>query len=607
MRREALLGTLLGACALSVLALPSVVSARSVDDAPSRGTVCEVPTRGSATGLTAVQLANASAIVAEGYRLRMPRSAVVAALAVAHQESGFLRYANDGLGDDVTALQWGIAASLRLPHDAVASDAGAVGVFGQDWPWQGSLAELLDPAGAANRFYDSLERVPGWQRLSAASAAEAVQGREGYADDVPLARALLDDPAAGSPAAVTRTGFARGCVPTRTPRGEVVAPVATAKLRPGGGPELAAACGTPVVAATAGTVVVRTDQPWAGRWLVQVTTGADRLTTWYAHLRSLDVVTGQRVEPGDPLGEAGPLGLSASDKKSACGVHFEVHPMGGASGEDGVDPQAWLRRQLPRLPAGPGIAAPAASRAVSMVTANVPFTLSPARAEQQVHWLLSQSPDLLLLQEVTSRDVAAIAGRAPGHWAVWQPDGVKGGSAVVWNADRFTVQRRGVDLGYRGATYSRWMTWAVLSDTESGADLAAVALHLPTNSSKNAVMRGHYLTMTDSYQRLARSLQQDGYPVVMGADWNHPLGRTREPWSPVPMLREVRLSTNWLVGTPCSGTSGLGGRIDGFAFDPRRLEVVEQGCLARGLSDHRPVWVQVSPLNESIEGSTKVR
>ena len=34
------------------------------------------------------------------------------------------------------------------------------------------------------------------------------------------------------------------------------------------------------------------------------------------------------------------------------------------------------------------------------------------------------------------------------------------------------------------------------------------------------------------------------------------------------MLSQVGMSTNWRAGTPCAGTSGGGGRIDGFAFDP---------------------------------------
>ena len=38
----------------------------------------------------------------------------------------------------------------------------------------------------------------------------------------------------------------------------------------------------------------------------------------------------------------------------------------------------------------------------------------------------------------------------------------------------------------------------------------------------------------------------------------------------------------------------LGGHIDGFAYNPRYLQVVDQGCLSRGPSDHRPVWIAIA-------------
>ncbi len=56
------------------------------------------------------------------------------------------------------------------------------------------------------------------------------------------------------------------------------------------GTDLSVACGTPVLAATSGTVVVRHDQSWAGPSLVQVSTGTGQLTTWYAHMRTVLVV-----------------------------------------------------------------------------------------------------------------------------------------------------------------------------------------------------------------------------------------------------------------------------------------------------------------------------
>lgn len=103
------------------------------------------------------------------------------------------------------------------------------------------------------------------------------------------------------------------------------------------GTDLSAPCGTPVLAATAGTVQIETDQPWAGRWLVKVTTGVGRLTTWYAHMQALTVRSGQRVQPGDQLGQVGDLGNA-----TGCHLHFEVHPTGGSIYQDPVNPSDWL-------------------------------------------------------------------------------------------------------------------------------------------------------------------------------------------------------------------------------------------------------------------------
>ena len=103
------------------------------------------------------------------------------------------------------------------------------------------------------------------------------------------------------------------------------------------GDDLSAACGSVAVAATGGTVTVRTDQAWSGPWLVMVRAAGGSLTTWYAHLQALAVTDGQRVQAGDPIGEVGELGNA-----SGCHLHLEVHPTGGGIYEDGVDPAAWL-------------------------------------------------------------------------------------------------------------------------------------------------------------------------------------------------------------------------------------------------------------------------
>ena len=62
------------------------------------------------------------------------------------------------------------------------------------------------------------------------------------------------------------------------------------------------------------------------------------LTTWYAHLRSIDVTDGQVVGAGEHIGEAGDLGNA-----TGCHLHFEVHLHNGTIyGPDNIDPTPWL-------------------------------------------------------------------------------------------------------------------------------------------------------------------------------------------------------------------------------------------------------------------------
>lgn len=312
-------------------------------------------------GLSATQWKRAAEVVAAGKTLGIPSHGMVVALAVALQESGLKVYANDGRGGDLGADQQGIDASLRLPHDAVGTDHGSLGVFQQQWPWWGSMSELMDPVTSARKFYEALLKVPGWQSLPLTVAAQRVQRSaypDAYADDEPLARAvyakLADTPAtdlylASADLAECATQLAGANAGDGTMVFPVPANLADTDSHNWGksgsswstwhtGTDFKVSCGTPVLAVQAGTVRIDTTESWSGPWLVKVSTGPSSLTTWYAHMEKVLVTDGQQVAAGQQIGEAGNQGNSFG-----CHLHLEVHLRNGSIyGPDNVDPSTWL-------------------------------------------------------------------------------------------------------------------------------------------------------------------------------------------------------------------------------------------------------------------------
>ncbi|MGY4911425.1 hypothetical protein [Micromonospora aurantiaca (nom. illeg.)] len=116
-------------------------------------------------GLDQRQMDNAKAIVDAGREMRMPRRALVVAVATAMQESDLYNLASDVLPE-----------SFDHPHQGSGSDHDSVGLFQQrpSSGW-GTVAQLMRPAYAARAFYAALREVPGWEDMSVTAAAQAVQ------------------------------------------------------------------------------------------------------------------------------------------------------------------------------------------------------------------------------------------------------------------------------------------------------------------------------------------------------------------------------------------------------------------------------------------------
>lgn len=88
--------------------------------------------------------------------------------------------------------------------------------------------------------------------------------------------------------------------------------------------------GTPVLAATDGTVRTQWNSAYGNMAIV---TAADGTETWYCHLSSTKIRSGS-VQAGDTIAYSGNSGNSTGPH-----LHFEVHPGGGSA----IDPLPWLR------------------------------------------------------------------------------------------------------------------------------------------------------------------------------------------------------------------------------------------------------------------------
>ncbi|MFC7532108.1 hypothetical protein [Actinoplanes sp. GCM10030250] len=145
---------------------------------PRLGPECTVSADGEVT-LDAVQMANAATITAVGVRRGMPEQAVVVALATAFQESK-LENLDDGDRDSVGLFQ-------QRPS--------------QGW---GTFEEIKDPRYAAGKFYASLKKVKGWQKMRVTDAAQKVQrsaypeAYEKWADESRVLAAALTGRATGA-------------------------------------------------------------------------------------------------------------------------------------------------------------------------------------------------------------------------------------------------------------------------------------------------------------------------------------------------------------------------------------------------------------------------
>jgi endonuclease/exonuclease/phosphatase family metal-dependent hydrolase len=358
------------------------------------------------------------------------------------------------------------------------------------------------------------------------------------------------------------------------------------------GTDLSAPCGVPVRAATGGRVIIGTDEAWAGRWLVQVTTGRGRLTTWYAHMQNVGVADGEAVLAGQQLGEVGALGNA-----TGCHLHFEVHPHGGTIYQDNINPTAWLARHVGRrlqravvpviAPGGqPGWdpswdTASGEGETVGVVSYNIRFGQKGLAGVARD--LAATRADIIGLQEVDRRapgvDQARWLARRLGMRvfyganATWP--GKQRGNAIL---SRYPLAAVNLRLPRVGRTEPRGLIWARVN--VDGAVLNVFVTHLHFGGPSRTVQA----------RAVAAKIATPGCGTLLLGDLNSS-----------PHTSMYRAVTRHLADPFAAGRYGRGrtapvhrprARID-YILHSRQLQLRHASVRRAGHSDHRAVTADI--------------
>jgi murein DD-endopeptidase MepM/ murein hydrolase activator NlpD len=292
------------------------------------------------------QIRHAAIIINVGSDLNLPPRAWVIAIATAMQESRL----------------------NNLGHLGAANDHDSLGLFQQrpSAGW-GTSAQVQDPVYASRKFYEKLQTVKGWERMSLTRAAQRVQRSaypNAYAKHENLATQIVNLLANGAANAVGDS-LAMVCAAggqiaasgwTNPVKAGVGSGFRTSSRPTHQGVDLIIGRYTPIRAAASGVVsVMKCDEDRRGRrtcdldgypgkggcgWMVEIV-HAGNVMTRYCHMVQRPFVSvGQQITAGEVIGRVGTSGNSSGPH-----LHYEVHLNNDRTSRGAVDPVNFMQQQ----------------------------------------------------------------------------------------------------------------------------------------------------------------------------------------------------------------------------------------------------------------------
>jgi murein DD-endopeptidase MepM/ murein hydrolase activator NlpD len=352
-------GSMLG---MAVLLNPAAVASCLPGSDLALGAIPDLLTATTSDGQTVTlnksQLTHAGTILTVGGQINgVGHNGVVIALIAALTESSLRMLTNPTYPE-----------SSNYPNDGVGSDHDSLGLFQMrpqaEW---GTVAQLMDPTYQAKAFFGGptgpnfpspagLLDISGWQQLPPGEAAQEVEVSEfpeRYANYLPVAEKIVSDLTTPAPDNAGRPSPG-GDAPSVPETSRVVFPLPegtwvksdnfgprtdpiTGEASFHAGTDLAAAGGTPILAAADGRVVFAGMTGDTGTIRILSTVSGEAVGTTYLHMwpDGILVTVGQMVTAGQQIGAVGSSGHSTGNH-----LHFEVHP--GGTDAAPIDSMPWL-------------------------------------------------------------------------------------------------------------------------------------------------------------------------------------------------------------------------------------------------------------------------